>query len=82
MEGQTSRESRGAHAGKNKHEQTGLEGVGATSKEQDTVEGRVRDGAFDKDEAAKGTRGKSGEEEGGYAAEGAEGAQPTRADQA
>jgi hypothetical protein len=74
LQGQTSREVHGAHAGKRKKERTGLEGVGATSKEQSTVEGYVRDNAFDKDQAAKGQRGKSGAVEGGLAWEGAEGA--------
>ncbi|KAH8902922.1 hypothetical protein BR93DRAFT_221776 [Coniochaeta sp. PMI_546] len=71
VHGQTSREVHGAHAGKNKREGTGLEGVGATSKGQSTVEGYVRDNAFDKDQAAKGQRGKSGAAEGGLAWEGA-----------
>ena len=77
MEGQTSREVRGAHAGKNKKERNGLPGVGATDKEQDTVEKHVRDQAFDKEEAAKGMRGKSGQQEGGLNWEGAEGARST-----
>lgn len=79
MQGQTSRETRGAHAGKNKKEGTGLEGVGATSNEQGTVEGNVRGQAADRGEAQKGERGKSGAVEGGLAWEGAEGARPSQA---
>lgn len=42
MEGQTLREQHGAHAGKNKKERSGLEGVGATPSTDETVEGRAR----------------------------------------
>ncbi|KAK4125358.1 hypothetical protein N657DRAFT_644226 [Parathielavia appendiculata] len=43
MQGQTSREQRGAHAGSNKKERSGLEGVGNTATTSDeTVEGRAR----------------------------------------
>lgn len=80
MEGQTSREQRGAHPGKRKKERSGLEGVGATGPEQPTVEGKVRQGAFDEDEAARGARGKSGREEGGLNWPGAEEREPARAE--
>jgi hypothetical protein len=43
MQGQTSREERGAHAGANKKERSGFEGVGVTATTSDeTVEGRAR----------------------------------------
>lgn len=82
LQGQTSRELHGAHAGKRKKERSGLEGVGATGKEQPTVEGKVRKGAFDEEEAARGQRGKSGAGEGGLAWEGAEERVPTSAEHA
>lgn len=41
MEGQTSREIHGAHAGKRKKEREGLEGVGASTGDN-TIEGKVR----------------------------------------
>lgn len=41
MQGQTSREMEGAHAGKRKAEGSGLEGAGASTTDN-TVEGKVR----------------------------------------
>jgi hypothetical protein len=79
MQGQTSREQRGAHPGKNKKEHSGLEGVGAT-KGRETVEGVVRNKTADKPQAAKGERGKSGSKEGGLNWPGAEDTEPTRAE--
>jgi hypothetical protein len=80
MQGQTSAEQRGAHAGRNKKEGTGLEGVGAANGRQ-TVEGVARDKAADREEARKGERGQTGSQEGGLDWPGAEGMEPTRADQ-
>ncbi|OIW22742.1 hypothetical protein CONLIGDRAFT_147954 [Coniochaeta ligniaria NRRL 30616] len=80
LQGQTGRELHGAHPGKRKKERSGLEGVGATGRDEPTVERKVREGAFDKEEAAKGQRGKSGAAEGGMAWEGVEAAQPYRAE--
>jgi hypothetical protein len=60
MEGQTLREQRGAHAGPNKKERSGLEGVGVTpSTSDETVEGRVRALGADLPEGVeRGIRGK------------------------
>ena len=58
MEGQTSRELHGAHAGKRKKERSGLEGVGATRSDE-TVEARVRALGADLPEGVyRGIRGK------------------------
>jgi len=65
MEGQTSREQHGAHAGKRKKERTGLEGLA-------TVGGV---------EEIKGTKGKSGQVEGGESWPGAGERLPTTADE-
>ncbi|KAK3355744.1 hypothetical protein B0H65DRAFT_413636 [Neurospora tetraspora] len=62
MQGQTSRELHGMHAGKRKKEHSGLEGVGATDKHAETVEHKVRELAADKPEPIR--RGIRGEREG------------------
>lgn len=82
MQGQTGGELHGAHnaTSKRKKERRGLEGVGATGKEQDTVERKVRENAFDKEEAVRGARGKSGREEGGLNWPGAEEREPESAE--
>jgi len=82
MQGQTSREVRGAHPGKNKREQNGLLGVGAADGEGDTVEGKVREQAADRGKAERGVRGKSGAVEGGVNWPGAEGVPSERAERA
>jgi hypothetical protein len=79
MQGQTNREIRGAHAGRNKKEAGGLEGVGAST--NDSVFDQVRQQAADKDNVEKGQRGYTGEREGGMAAAGAEGIPPVSAEQ-
>jgi len=80
LQGQTGRELHGAHAGKRKKEHTGLEGVGASSRDG-TVEGTARDMAADRDEAPRGTKGMSGSLEGGVDWQGAEEIPPVRAEE-
>lgn len=82
LEKQRSRELHGFHPVKRKKERSGLEGVGATDRRAPTVEHKVRQGAFDKEEAQKGMRGKSGKVEGGLAWPGAEDLPPTSAEHA
>lgn len=48
MQGQMSREMKGAHAGKRKGERSGLEGVGASTSDN-TIEGKVRRVGADRD---------------------------------
>ena len=80
MEGQTSRELHGAHAGKRKKERNGLEGVGATNSDE-TVEAKVRQIGADLPEGVeRGMKGKSGRAEGGYNEPGADRSWPEPAE--
>lgn len=83
VQGQTSQEVHGAHAGRNKKEHSGLEGVGAGALGE-TVPDKARGTGADLDGYAgelKGQKGKSGAVEGGFAWQGAEERFPVTAEE-
>ncbi|KAH8879565.1 hypothetical protein GQ53DRAFT_620621, partial [Thozetella sp. PMI_491] len=84
LQGQTSRETRGVHGGHRKKERSGLHGGGAHAPGREFVEAKARAGGYDLDGRAaemKGTKGHSGDVEGGVDWQGAEERVPVRAEE-